>query len=76
LAYFKEGRRYDVTSGHISSALKLAAEALEYPTVKGIPVERVNTHSLRSGCANALAVASYSDTQIQKNGRWRGTSFK
>ncbi len=45
-AYFKEGRRYDVTSGHVSSALKLAAGALEYPIIKGIPIERVNMHSL------------------------------
>jgi hypothetical protein len=27
-AYFNEGRRYDVTSEHVSSALKLAAGAL------------------------------------------------
>ena len=63
-AYFNEGRRYDVTSGHVSSALKLAAGTLEYPTIKGIPIERVNTHSLRSGGANALALAGYSETQI------------
>jgi hypothetical protein len=75
-AYFNEGRCYDVTSGHISSALKMAAETLEYPTIKGIPIERVNTHSLRSGGANALALAGYSDTQIQKMGRWRGATFK
>jgi len=32
--YFNEGRgRYDVTSGHVSSALKLAAGALKYPTI-------------------------------------------
>jgi hypothetical protein len=68
LAYFNEGRRYDVTSGHVSSALKLAAG--------GIPIERVNMHSLRSGGANALALAVYSDTQIQKMGRWRGATFK
>jgi hypothetical protein len=72
-AYFNKGkgRRYDATSGHVSSALKLAAGALEYPTIKGIPMERVNTHSLRSGGANALALAGYSDTQIQNMGRWR-----
>jgi hypothetical protein len=75
-AYFNEGRRYNVTSGHISSALKMAAETLEYPTIKGIPIERVNTHSLRGGGANALALAGYSDTQIQKMGRWRGATFK
>jgi hypothetical protein len=65
-AYFNEGCRFDVTSGHISLAHKMAAEALENPTIKGIPIERVNTHSLRSGGANALALAGYSDTQIQK----------
>ena len=65
-----------VTSGQVSSALTLAAGALEYPTIKGIPIERVNTHSLRSGGANALALAGYSDTQIQKMGRWRGATFK
>jgi hypothetical protein len=37
-AFFNEGRHYDVTSGHISLALKMAAEALEYPTIKGIPI--------------------------------------
>jgi hypothetical protein len=66
LTYFNEGRRYDVTPGHISSALKLASEALVYPTIKGIPVKRVNTPSLQSGGANALVLASYSDTHIQK----------
>ena len=75
-AYFNEGRRYDVTSEHVSSALKMAAGALEYPTIKCIPIERVNTHSLRSGGANALALAGYSDTQVQKMGRWRGATFK
>ena len=68
-AYFNKGQHYDVTSGHISSALK-------YPTIKGIPIDRVNTHLLQSGGANALALASYSDTQIQKMGRWRGATFK
>jgi len=54
----------------------MAAEALKYPTIKGILIERVNTHSLRSGGANALALTGYSDTQIQKMGRWRGATFK
>ncbi len=49
---------------------------LHYPTAKGIPIERINTHSLRSGGANALALSGYSDTQIQKMGRWRGATFK
>ena len=54
----------------------MAAEALKYPTIKGIPIEWVNTHLLRSGGANALALASYLDTHIQKMGRWRGATFK
>ncbi len=76
LAYFNKNQRHDVTSGHISSALKQAAGALEYPTIKGIPIKQVNTHSQQSGSANALALASYSDTQIQKMGRWCRATFK
>ena len=75
-AYYHGGKRGDVTSNHISTALKIAATALEYPILKGIPIERINTHSLQSGGANALALAGYSDTQIQKMGRWRGATFK
>jgi hypothetical protein len=62
-----EGKYFNVTSDHITSALKLVAKALEYPILKGIPIECINTHLLRSGGANALALAGYSDTQIQKN---------
>jgi hypothetical protein len=76
LAYFNEGWHYDITSGHISSALKLAAEALEYPTIKGIPTKQVNTHWQQSGSANALTLAGYSDTQIQKMGQWCGATFQ
>ena len=50
--------------------------ALAYPTAKGIPIQWINTHLLRSGGANALALAGYSDTQIQKMGRWKGATFK
>jgi hypothetical protein len=73
---WRAGMRADVTAENISRALKLAAMELQYPTTKGIPTTRINTHSLRSGGANALALAGYSDTQIQKMGRWRGATFK
>ena len=56
-------------------ALKLAASALGYPS-RGFPIDRIDTHSLRSGGANALSLAGYSDTQIQKMGRWKGATFK
>ena len=75
-AYYVSGIRYDVTAENVSKSVKGAAKALAYPTGKGIPLQRINTHSLRSGGANALALAGYSDTQIQKMGRWRGATFK
>jgi hypothetical protein len=68
--------RTDVTAEHISCLLKVAAEALLYPTNKGIPIQRINTHSLLSGGANALALVGYSDMQIQKIGRWHSATFK
>jgi hypothetical protein len=73
---YVEGVRYDVTRDDISKGLKMAATLLNYPSTQGIPIERVDTHSLRSGGANALALSGYSDTQIQKMGRWKGVTFK
>ncbi len=68
-AYYNENsNRSNVTNEDVSAALKAAASVLDYPTAKGIPIGRINTHSLRSGGANALSLARYSDTQIQKNG--------
>ena len=49
---------------------------LDYPNAKGILIDRIDTHSLRSGGTNALSLAEYSDTQIQKMGCWRGATFK
>jgi hypothetical protein len=75
-AYYYGGKHFDNTADHISVALKLAARVLEYPILKGIPIEQINTHSLRSGGANALALSGYSDTQIQTMGQWSGATFK
>jgi hypothetical protein len=75
-AYWAKDIRADVMAEHISKkALKSAATELHYPTNKGIPITRINTHSLQSGGANALALPGYSDTQIQKMGHWRGATF-
>ena len=74
--YFMNGERYDVTDKNIRYSLKHAAEILEYPSARGIPLERIDTHSLRSGGANALSLSGYSDREIQKMGRWRGATFK
>ena len=67
-AFYTDECRFDVTDKDIRFALKEAAKRLHYPILKGIPVSRVDTHSLRSGGANALSLSGYSDTQIQKNG--------
>ncbi len=75
-SYWTAGTRADVTAEDISRALKSAATELQYPTNKGISITRINTHSLCSGGANTLALAGYSDMQIQKMGRWRGATFK
>ncbi len=60
----------------ISKGLKLAATVIKYPSTRGISIDRIDTHSLRSGGANALALSGYLDTQIQKMGRWKGATFK
>ena len=65
-----------VSDKDIRGTLKLAGIALEYPAKKGIPIDRIDTHSLRSGGANALSLSGYSDTEIQKMGRWRSATFK
>jgi hypothetical protein len=65
-----------MTAELISKALKSTAKELQYPTNKGIPITRINTHSLRSGGANALSLNWYADNKIQKMGWWRGATFK
>jgi hypothetical protein len=75
-AFYLDGVCYDVTGDDVSKGLKMAATLLHYPSSRGIPIKRVDTHSLCSGGANALALSGYSDTQIQKMGRWKGATFK
>lgn len=75
-AFFVNNARFDVTDGDIRRSLKHAAIALQYPEYKGIPIDCIDTHSLRSGGANALSLAGYSDREIQKMGRWRSATFK
>jgi hypothetical protein len=74
-AFYDENGHHDVTDRDISVALKAAATTLNYPEAKGIPIDLVDSHSLRSGGANALSLAGYSDREIMKIGRWRGKTF-
>lgn len=74
--FFHHSTRSDISDKDIHAALKLAAAALAYPLTRGIPIERVDTHSLRIGGANTLSLAGYSNRHIQKLGRWRRETFK
>ncbi len=56
LLFFHSNKQYDVCSEDISRGLKLAATLLQYPATRGIPIETIDTHSLQSGGANALAL--------------------
>ena len=58
-AYLVGGRRKDLNADNMSAALKFATTTLNYPYFKGIPIDRVDTHSLRSGGANVLSLAGY-----------------
>ena len=75
-AYWIDGKRYNVTDDNISKALKRAAATLQYPLYRVIPIDRIDTHSLRIGGACALALNGFSEMHIQKMGRWRGDTFK
>ena len=74
--YFTNGCRFNLKDSDVRAALKMGATTLNYPELCGIPIDRVDTHSLRAGGANALSLAGFSDTEIQKMGRWRSDTFK
>ena len=73
-AYWVDGKRCDVTDNNMRDALKIAATELDYPC-RGIPIDRIDTHSLRAGGATALHLAGYNDRHIMKMGRWRSATF-
>ena len=56
----------DITDEDIRQKVIFAATELDYFGTRGILVDNVNTHSLRSGGAMALDLSEYSDTQIHK----------
>ena len=47
--FFEKGRRQDIRNDKMSKVLKLEAIKLAYPEIKGIDIDNINTHSLRSG---------------------------
>ena len=74
--YWTEGKIKYLNAENINEELEFATIALNYPSLKGIPIERVDIHSLRYGGANVLSLAGYSNRDIQKMGRWIGGTFK
>ena len=74
-AYWVDGIRKDVNNEDMRQNIKWAAGELDYPGARGIHVDRVDTHSLRSGGANALSLSGYSDREIMKMGQWRSATF-
>ncbi len=75
-SFFHQGACYNVCGNDMSKGLKLSATIIQYPATQGIPIECIDTHSLQSGGANALALLSNSDTQIQKLGHWKGATYR
>ena len=65
--YWIGGRGKDLNAENMSAALKFATIALNYPSLKGIPIDIVDTHSLRSGGANAQSLR---DTVIDRYKKW------
>ncbi len=63
-AYFDKGIEVNVTAEHISRGLNIMAAALDYLSLKGIPIGRIDTHLQLRGWANALALNGFSDMQI------------
>ena len=64
--YWVEGKRKYLNAENMSAALKFATPALNYPSLVGIPIDRVDTHSLIYGGSNSLSLAGYSDRDIKK----------
>ena len=66
-----------ITNDDISYGVKFAATALKYPSARGIPIDRIDTHSLQAGGACAMALQGYKPMEICKMGRWapKSTSF-
>jgi hypothetical protein len=74
--YYEGGIEVHVTAEHIFHGLKIAAAALDYPSLKEIPIKKIDTHLLPNSRANALALSCFFDMQIQKMGCWKSATFK
>ena len=48
-AYWVGGRRKYLNAENMSAELEFATTTLNYPSLKGITIDRVDTHAFRSG---------------------------
>ena len=71
-AFFHQGACYDVCGKVISKGLKLAAQILQYPATRGIPIEQIDIHSLWSGGTNTGSVGLLRHTDTKNEPLERG----
>jgi hypothetical protein len=71
--FYDEAGMGSVTDNQIRYTVKYTAKELNYDK-RGIPIDRVDTHSLRSGGACALKLAGHDNVEIRKMGRWKPRS--
>ena len=74
--YWVGGKCKDITADNMSAALKFAVTALNYPSLKGIPVDRVETHYLIYLVDNVMSILGYIDRYIQKWGDGEGEPLR
>ena len=75
-SYWDKMRKCDVVDKDISFVVKFTAGMLEYPD-HGIPINRLDTHSVRAGEACAMELSGHLEDDIIKQSRWapKLTSF-
>ena len=73
---FTNKAKKDVIDNNIHMALKFGAKELNYPELRGIPIERMDIRSLRGGGKNVLVLVGYEDREIEKMGQSLGGTFK
>ena len=66
-SYWDDIGHADVSDNNIKFAVKFAARMLGYPE-RGLPLDRIDTHSLRSGGACALKMAGFKRLGHPKDG--------
>ena len=73
-AVFQNKEWTSVTSTHVINLLCAAVKQMKL-SARGINPDLIGMHSLRAGGAMALKLQNYSDTIIQKLGRWSSATW-